>query len=154
MTIPLGILAVLSIFGGWVNVPESVRNSFFGGFGLLPMSEWLHDWLHPVTAAADQIRLEQMGAYAYQSPVGGGHVTWGFIATGVALAVVVAASRLFLSREIRPAHEEGSPTSGIGKILYNKWYVDELYDRIIVQPVIGISRFCWRWSTGSSSTGP
>jgi NADH-quinone oxidoreductase subunit L len=144
MTIPLGVLAILSIFGGWINVPESVRNSLFGGFGLLPMSEWLHDWLLPVTAAADAIRLEQMGAYAYQSPVGGGHVTWGFIATGLALAVVIVASRLFLSRDVKTALEEGEPTSGIGKLLYNKWYVDELYDRIIVQPVIGISRFSWR----------
>jgi len=144
MTVPLGVLAVLSVFGGWINVPESVRNSFFGGFGRLPMSEWLHDWLHPVTAAADAIRLEQMGAYAYQSPIGGGHVTWGFIATGLALAVVIVASRLFLSREVRTAVDEGEPTSGIGKLLYNKWYVDELYDRIIVQPVVGISRFCWR----------
>jgi NADH-quinone oxidoreductase subunit L len=144
MTVPLGVLAVLSVFGGWINVPESVRNSFFGGFGLLPMSEWLHDWLHPVTSAADAIRLEQMGAYAYQSPIGGGHVTWGFIATGLALAVVIVASRLFLSREVRTAVDEGEPTSGIGKLLYNKWYVDELYDRIIVQPVVGISRFCWR----------
>ncbi len=144
MTIPLGVLAILSIFGGWINVPESVRNSFFGGFGLLPMSEWLHDWLLPVTAAADAIRLEQMGAYAYQSPIGGGHVTWGFIATGLALAVVILASRLFLSRDVKTALEEGEPTSGIGKLLYNKWYVDEFYDRIIVQPVIGISRFSWR----------
>ena len=144
MTIPLGVLAILSIFGGWINVPESVRNSFFGGFGLLPMSEWLHDWLLPVTAAADAIRLEQMGAYAYQSPIGGGHVTWGFIATGLALAVVIVASRLFLSRDVKTALEEGEPTSGIGKLLYNKWYVDEFYDRIIVQPVIGISRFSWR----------
>jgi NADH-quinone oxidoreductase subunit L len=144
MTIPLGVLAILSIFGGWINVPESVRNSFFGGFGLLPMSEWLHDWLLPVTAAADAIRLEQMGAYAYQSPIGGSHVTWGFIATGLALAVVIVASRLFLSRDVKTALEEGAPTSGIGKLLYNKWYVDEFYDRIIVQPVIGISRFSWR----------
>ncbi len=144
MTIPLGVLAVLSVFGGWINVPESVRNSFFGGFGLLPMSEWLHDWLVPITAAADGIRAEQLGAYAYQSPIGGGHVTWGFIATGIALAVVIVASRLFLSREVRPAHIEGAPTAGLGKILYNKWYVDELYDRIIVRPVVATSRFLWR----------
>jgi NADH-quinone oxidoreductase subunit L len=144
MTIPLGILAFLSIFGGWINVPESVRNSLFGGFGMLPMSEWLHDWLQPVTRVADGIRLEQMGAFAYQSPVGGGHVTWGFIATGIALAVIVVASRVFLGREVRTAVDEGEPQSGIGKLLYNKWYVDELYDRIIVRPVVGISRFCWQ----------
>ncbi|NNF25655.1 MAG: NADH-quinone oxidoreductase subunit L, partial [Gemmatimonadetes bacterium] len=29
--------------------------------------------------------------------------------------------------------------------LYNKWYVDELYDRIIVQPILGLSRWCWRF---------
>jgi NADH-quinone oxidoreductase subunit L len=144
MTVPLGILAFLSIFGGWINVPESVRNSLFGGFGTLPMSEWLHDWLLPVTQVADGIRLEQMGAYAYQSPVGGGHVTWGFIATGIALAVVVVASRIFLGRKVRTALEEGEPKAGIGKLLYNKWYIDELYDRIIVRPVVGISRFCWQ----------
>jgi NADH-quinone oxidoreductase subunit L len=144
MTIPLGILALLSIFGGWINVPQSVRDSVFGGFGTLPMSSWLVDWLAPVTAAADAIRLEQMGAYAYQSPVGGGHVAWGYIATGLAMAVVIAASWYFRSKDVPTAVEQGEPRSGFGKILYNKWYVDELYDRIIVRPVVGISRFSWR----------
>ncbi|HSR42813.1 MAG TPA: NADH-quinone oxidoreductase subunit L, partial [Longimicrobiales bacterium] len=41
MTVPLGALAVLSVFGGWVNVPEEVHDSFLGLFGSLPMSEWL-----------------------------------------------------------------------------------------------------------------
>ena len=143
MLLPLALLAVLSIVGGWINVPGSVRASFFGGFGTLPMSSWLHDWLAPVTAAADAIRLEQMGAYAYQSPLGGGHVTWGFIATGLALAVVIGASRFFLSRPVAVAEADVQPT-GIGKLLYNKWYVDELYDRVVVQPVVALSRFLWR----------
>jgi NADH-quinone oxidoreductase subunit L len=29
-------------------------------------------------------------------------------------------------------------------VLYNKYYVDELYDRILVQPIVRASRFCWR----------
>jgi hypothetical protein len=82
MTIPLGVLAILSIFGGWINVPESVRNSLFGGFGPFPCRSGSTTGSNPSPQAADGIRLEQMGAYAYQSPVGGGHVTWGFIATG------------------------------------------------------------------------
>jgi NADH-quinone oxidoreductase subunit L len=143
MLIPLGVLAVLSVFGGWINVPGSVRESFFGGFGTLPMSGWLKDWLAPVTASADAIRLEQLGAYAYQSPVGGGHVTWGFIATGLAMAVVILASRYFLSRPVPVASADSAPT-GLSKVLYNKWYVDEIYDRIIVRPIVALSRFLWR----------
>ncbi len=144
MTIPLGVLAVLSVFGGWINVPGSVRESFFGGFGLLPMSAWLDSWLAPVTAGADAIRMAELGAYADVSPVGGGHVVWGAIATTMALVVVILTARHFLAREVQPAHIDGEPESGIGKVLYNKWYVDEFYDRIIVRPILATSRFCWR----------
>ncbi len=145
MTIPLGILAVLSVVGGWINVPRSVRESFFGGFGFLPMSDWLDRWLEPVTGTAQAIRLEEVGAYASTAPVGGGHVLWGAIATGLALTVVILAARAFGQAGIRPAVESTDPESGIRKVLHDKWYVDELYDRFIVQPIIGVSRFCWRW---------
>jgi len=145
MTIPLGVLAVLSVFGGWINVPGSVRESFFGGFGLLPMSNWLDRWMEPVTGAAQAIRLENVGAYASTAPIGGGHVLWGAIATGLALAVVILATRLVGSAEIRPAVDSTDPDSGIRKVLLDKWYVDELYDRVIVQPILGLSRFCWKW---------
>ena len=30
------------------------------------------------------------------------------------------------------------------RVLHNKWYVDELYDRIVVQPILRVSRFAWR----------
>jgi len=30
---------------------------------------------------------------------------------------------------------------GVGKLLENKWYVDELYDRIIVRPLNGLGAF-------------
>ncbi len=145
MTIPLGALAVLSVFGGWVNVPGSVRESLFGGFGLLPMSAWLDDWLAPVTGAADQIRLSQLGAYAETAPVGGSHVLWGAIATGMALVIVILTARSILSRGIRPAAESEDPQSGLRKALLRNWYVDEFYDRTIVGPLGTLSRFCWRW---------
>jgi NADH-quinone oxidoreductase subunit L len=145
MTVPLSVLAVLSIFGGWVNVPGSVRESLFGGFGLLPMSDWLDRWLEPVTASAVAIRASELGPYASASPVGGGHVMWGAIATSVALVVVILTARAIGRHELRPAVESESPQSGFGKVLYNKWYVDEFYDRVIVQPVLKVSRFAWRW---------
>ncbi len=145
MTIPLGILAVLSVVGGWGNVPGSVRESFFGGFGFLPMSDWLDRWLEPITASAHAIRVENLGAYASTAPVGGGHVMWGAIATGLALAVVLIGARVVGGQEVRPATESADPDAGIRKLLYNKWYADEIYDRFIVQPIIGLSKACWRW---------
>ncbi len=145
MTVPLCVLAVLSVVGGWVNVPGSVRESVFGGFGTLPMSDWLNRWLEPVTASADAIRISEMGAYAASAPVGGGHVLWGGIATGVALVVVILTARAVSRQEVVPAEESEEPDAGIRKHLYRKWYVDEFYDRIIVRPILSASRFAWRW---------
>ncbi len=145
MTVPLVILAILSVVGGWINVPEPLQVSVFGGFGVLPMSEWLHHWLEPVTAAADSIRVAGLGPYAESSPVGGGHVVWGAFATVLALTMVILTARAVSRQEIRPAAESAVPAEGIRNVLYNKWYVDEMYDLWVVRPLIGLSRFAWRW---------
>ena len=51
MWIPLVVLALLSVFGGWINVSTDLRESVLGGFGFLPMGEWLHHWLISFVAA-------------------------------------------------------------------------------------------------------
>ena len=144
MTVPLVVLAALSVFGGWINVPESLQASVFGGFGLLPMSEWLHHFLEPVTLHADEVRLATLGPYAEAAPIGGGHVAWGAVATGAALVVMILTYRSLAGRIVVPA-TESMPITGIRGLLYNKWYVDELYDRLFVRPVVNGSRFLWRW---------
>jgi NADH-quinone oxidoreductase subunit L len=143
MTIPLIALAVLSVFGGWINVPEAIRNSFLGGFGMLPMSEWLHDWLHPVTASAEAVLAANVGRYSYSAPFGGSELTWALISTVVALVVVLTTSRILSGRPVKTAALDPAPT-GFRKVLANKWYVDEFYDRVVVQPIVRISRFLWR----------
>lgn len=143
MWVPLAILAVLSAFGGWVNVPVALRESFLGGFGRLPMSDWLHRWLEPVTALAHETQLANIGEASHYAPFGGGEVMWAVISTVAALVVVVVSMRVVGSWDIKSASEDVEPT-GFGKILYNKWYVDELYDAFVVQPIIQTSRFCWR----------
>jgi NADH-quinone oxidoreductase subunit L len=143
MTVPLVVLAVLSVFGGWINVPEEISESFLGGFGFLPMTEWLHHWLDPVTAAAAGSRLQAMGELAHVSPLGGGELLWGVVATTIALAVVLGVARLSRGWKIVPAVEALEPT-GFHRVLHRKWYVDELYDRVIVQPLLMASRAAWR----------
>jgi NADH-quinone oxidoreductase subunit L len=143
MTIPLIALAILSVFGGWINVPAELRSSFLGGFGALPMSEWLHYWLHPVTAGAESVLAAQVGEASHYSPFGGGELVWALISTGIALVIVLTTSKVLSARTVTPAASAAPPT-GLGRILANKWYVDELYDRVILQPVQRGARFLWR----------
>jgi len=143
MWVPLAVLAVLSVFGGWINVPEAIRASFLGGGGALPMSEWLHHWLEPVTAQASGLQLEHLGELSHAAPFGGGEVLWAVASTLAALVVVVGAFRFVGAQKVVPAKQDAAPT-GFAAVLYNKYYVDELYDRIIVQPVVRASKFCWR----------
>ncbi len=160
MTLPLSVLAFLSVFGGWINVPEALRNSFLGGFGALPMSEWLHDWLDPVTHSAQVIREEALLAagaitegehyhgYLEHAPFGGGELAWALISTTAALIVVIGAVALVRGWTIRPAVEDGEPQAGVKKLLYNKWYVDEFYDALVVRPIQATSRFFWKGVDG------
>ncbi len=143
MWIPLAILAALSVVGGWVNVSEDLQRSFLGGFGILPMSESLHHWLEPVTEAAHRVQETHLGGIAHSAPLGGGEVAWGLISTVGALIVVMATIRLLTPKDVPVATEDAAPT-GFAGILYNKWYVDELYDRIVVHPIQALSRFSWR----------
>ena len=144
MLIPLAVLAVLSAVGGWINVPEAIRDSPLGFMGHLPMSEWFHDWLEPVTEQALAVQLANLGEVAEAAPIfGGGEVTWAAISFGAALIVVLVSLRFVGRQAIVPASQDAEPT-GFGKVLYNKYYVDEFYDRAIVQPILRASRFCWK----------
>ena len=141
MWAPLAVLAVLAAVGGWVNVSEHIRDTLLG---LGPLtSGWLHEWLHPITEQAQRIQEVNLGALAVTAPIGGGEVVWAVLSGVAALAVVFASFRFVVGQKVVPAADDVEPT-GFAKVLYNKWYVDELYDRVIVQPVLALSRFCWK----------
>jgi NADH-quinone oxidoreductase subunit L len=148
MWVPLAVLAALSIFGGWVNVPEAIQDSFLSGFGLLPMTEWLHhDWLHhvPTILAAEEIQAAAGGGLemVHHAPFGGGEVLWAVLSTAAALVVVFISARVVGGFKILPASESPAP-EGLKKLVYMKYYVDEIYDAFVVQPLIKASRFCWK----------
>jgi NADH-quinone oxidoreductase subunit L len=111
MTGPLLVLGVLSVVGGWLNLPEFAHS--------LGATERLHHWLEPVTA---------------------------LVALAVALALLGLALGWFttLKGPILDAHH-AAPETGFWKVLNNKYYVDELYDRVIVDPLTRFSRtFLWK----------
>jgi NADH-quinone oxidoreductase subunit L len=126
MTGPLVVLGVLSAVGGALNLPE-----VFGGH------QALEHWLEPVTApAAAFTRLEAPhGATEYY-----------LIGAAVLIGIVglVAGWRATLARPI-PTARAAPPDRGLALVLNRKYYIDELYDTIVVRPLVWLSRtVLWR----------
>jgi NADH-quinone oxidoreductase subunit L len=136
MTIPLVVLAALSIFGGWLNVEPEVPVVNWFNFG---QGAALHQWLHPVLAGAEEVVRDNLLQIAEPH-----HAAWPIVLAvliglgGLALAWFIVRPRAgrLGTAEVEPAY-----TSTPERVLYHKYYVDELYDRIVVRPVYGLSRF-------------
>jgi NADH-quinone oxidoreductase subunit L len=139
LTLPLILLAILSTVGGFLNVEEEVP--VVGLFNFDGEGGALHRWLHPVLAGSEDVMRATVGEAAQAH-----HAAWPiFLAIviglgGLALAYVVTGAR---NKRLRTAEQEPAYHGGVEKALYNKWYVDELYDLVVVRPVGWFSRAQW-----------
>jgi NADH-quinone oxidoreductase subunit L len=133
MTVPLLVLAAASTLAGFLNVEPEVPIVSLFDFG---QGAALHEWLHPVTATAEAIAA---GVPGVAEPH---HLLWP-IALAILLAVggLVAAVLLLKPDRLRTADEEPAYTDDLGRLLYNKWYVDEFYQKVVVRPVYALSDF-------------
>jgi NADH-quinone oxidoreductase subunit L len=131
MTGPLVVLGLLSAFGGWLNLPS-----------FLPLGRpgMLDQWLEPVVGAATARVVGAEGP----AVVGGSEFALVAAAVGVAVAGILIAFVLLKPRLVRSVAETPAER-GVGRILAGKYFIDEVYDRVIVRPVVGVSRvFLWR----------
>ncbi|MBI2535075.1 MAG: NADH-quinone oxidoreductase subunit L, partial [Deltaproteobacteria bacterium] len=116
MTVPLMILAVGSIFSGWLGAPEYLWGS-----------RWDH-WLGPVFGGVHDAHHG-----AVQTEINLMLLTLVIVAAGIGLAYLKFG---------RPgaAVDQGAGTGGIlYRISLNKYYVDEIYDWLLVRPFTAIS---------------
>jgi NADH-quinone oxidoreductase subunit L len=118
ITIPLIILAILAVIGGFLGIPEVFAKDL----------HWLGHFLGPVFQASTNKQAAVLFPPSQELTLMG-------ISVAVALIGVITAWTRF-SR--KPELEE--PT-GIGAILANKWYVDEIYDALIVRPLNAFGKF-------------
>jgi len=141
LTLPLIVLGILAVVGGFLNVETHVPIVQLFNFG---QGEALHHWLHPVLAGSDDVIAQNVGRL--EEPV---HALWPIALAiviglgGLALAAAMLGRRRLQTAEVQPAYQ-----GGVEKTLYNKWYVDELYDRVVVKPVGGLSRLFARFDMG------
>jgi NADH-quinone oxidoreductase subunit L len=125
MTAPLVVLGVLSAVGGWLNLPA-----------LLPLGPvaLLERFLEPVVGPATAAVTAGAGEVTHSTE-------WALIGAAVAIALlgmVIAFVRLKPERLMPKA--QAPEEQGIERVLLHKYYVDELYDRIIVRPTVWVSR--------------
>ncbi len=113
MTLPLILLAVASAIAGALGIP-----ALMGG------NHWLSHQLIPIIGEAHEAHLSH-------------ETEW--ILMGVSVTIAVIALLIAVSRYKKQADEE--PTSTLGKFLYNKWHIDELYNSAIVEPLNKMSGF-------------
>jgi NADH-quinone oxidoreductase subunit L len=119
ITIPLIALAVLSAIAGFAGMP-----------GIFRADHWLQGFLGPVFASAQHSEAAPME-----------HSTeWGLMATVVALTLIV----IFLAymRYIKRLRVPGSDGSqaGLHNVVYKKYWVDEIYQSVIVNPLYALAR--------------
>lgn len=120
MTVPLVVLAVGSIFAGWLGTPE-----FMWG------SAWDH-WLAPLFGSAGEAHH---GAVAEEIVLM--LLTLGIVAVGIFLAY------LFYGRASAALLRLSTLAGGMPyRMLLNKYYIDELYDALFVRPFTACSKFC------------
>jgi len=119
MAIPLIVLAVLSLVGGFIGLPE-----------VFHAPHLLADFLQPVLVPG-----QLMAQFAKTSHTISHQDEWLVMGVSVAvsLAGIVVAWAMYLSKKMVPAEQASS--NPLLRVFAGKFYLDELYDLIIVKPI-------------------
>lgn len=127
MSIPLIVLGILSIVGGWIGIPHVISE-------VLPEHPHniLEHWLHHVVREIPGFQAPEASA------------EWTLMAISVGLALISAAVAYHLYVQAPEKSEKLANTfKPIHKVIENKYYVDEGYAAAIIQPLIQTSRNLW-----------
>ena len=117
MTVPLMLLAIGSVLAGWLGTPKL--------WNLAENFRAFEKWLEPAFASA-AVEATREGEHAASTE-------WILMGISVAIAIIgIVVARWFyhhkpeipdtLEKQLKPLHG----------LLYNKWYVDEVYDFLLV----------------------
>jgi NADH-quinone oxidoreductase subunit L len=118
MSVPLLVLAVGAALAGFAGVP--------------PERGWFHHVLEPVFEGTKHHEVSLATTLAF-----------GAVSTVVALAGLYLAAAAYVSGSISPARvaERLGP---LYQLAWNKWYVDEVYQRLLVEPARSFATFLWQ----------
>lgn len=134
MTFALITLAVLSAIGGFVNVPYAL------GFWASDHPSMLHSFLEPIFANANEVlglaEAHSLHADEYLLMV---------LATGLAFLAWFTANKWYKDPSWKTPRAIANSLKFPYKTLLNKYYLDEFYYRVFVNPIHRISdKFLWK----------
>lgn len=115
MTLPLVVLAILSVLGGLVNLP-----AFVGG------NTYLAHFLAPLLPETSELEVH-FASLEFLAPL--------------LAAFVPAFLAIYFYSKPTSVPEPDAEIKGIKALVYRKFYIDEAYDLIFVQPVRFLSDF-------------
>ncbi|AOW11262.1 NADH-quinone oxidoreductase subunit L [Flavobacterium gilvum] len=113
ITFPLIVLAILATVGGLIS---------------LPGNSWLNEYLAPLFAKAGT-EEHALGTTEY--------MLMAIAVVGGLVGIGIAYSK-YIKQNAVPS--EDAEITGFSKVLYNKYYVDELYDSLFVAPINSLSK--------------
>jgi len=121
MTIPLIVLAFLTVVGGLVGIPALFMEN----------GHSLEHFLAPIFA--ESTRLKNARHLDHNTE---------YLLMGVSVVIAIVAIFIAINRFRRKP--DSQEASGAGKIVANKWYVDELYNAVIIKPANALAKFLSR----------
>lgn len=125
MTIPLVVLAILAALGGFLNVPAALGGTY-------SLAEFLAPVFADSVSHTGEFHLEHSTEYVLMA-----------VSALAALAMAFFAYQRYVIKG-RVPQPEGAKRTGIVKLSYQKFYVDELYDAVVVRPLNQLSVFFHR----------
>ena len=142
MTIPLMVLAVLSVIGGYVGVPH-----ILGG------ANHIHEFLAPVLGGGGEPAKAHAGisllSQAWASGgEGGGHgaaLEFLMMVVSVVIALIgIGIAYLFYVKNPALPKLAAERWKGLYKLVYNKYYVDEIYEILFVNSLKNLGTGLWK----------
>lgn len=129
MTVPLMILAVLSVVGGYIGIPAVFSGEEGNKF---------EAWLAPVFSSAER-RLEVYGSHSHTE-----EIVLMLLSVAAALCSIYLAYYIY-NKKTEIAEKTSVRFKKLYTVLLNKYYVDEAYEAAFVQPVQkGSEKILWK----------
>jgi len=125
MTIPLMVLALLATVGGFVGLPH-----------VFHVPHYFNEFLDPVIYELSG----NAAAHAHLS-VSTEWTLMGIAVAGALFSIGLAFS-MYVKGKQMPSDDQ--QYSGLGKVIYNKMYIDEIYDALFVKPVQKVSEILYK----------
>jgi NADH-quinone oxidoreductase subunit L len=137
MAVALIVLAIGSVAAGWIGWPHALggNNAF-------------HAWLQPAFAAPARAGAEAAEATGEaegaEAAAASAELTLIGVSTAIAVLGILIAWRIWVKRRII-ADRFAATYPGLYRLLLNKYFVDELYDAAVVQPIkVASTEGLWR----------